>query len=403
MFIKNIVKLSSSTAFSQLIPFLLLPFLASFLGTEQFGEYTIFYTTAIMFGTLASLRFDYSINSATSGSNAKDLFSLCVIFSFVTSVILFLIIILLVIFSGLKFFWLLLPLSSLLVSVSQSYLSFANYTNMFNAMSMSRVLNSISCVTFQFLFVVVLGFNDGVFIGLIFGYILSIIFLFYKVPPGKIEMRWKRLYSIARKYKSYPIYILPGSVVNFLSGNFVVYSISFIFGPSLAGLYGLAVRIAGAPTAMIARSISEVYKSKAMYLYQKDGHFKAFFLNVTVLTTFVALAGFGLLYFISKMLILSFFGTEWLLSVDFIKYLIPMFILQFVTTSVGYSLMISNKQKADFKWQVLRLLLVACAFLVSYFNGYSVDGYVISFSLSLSLSFIVYLYICYRSSLPLKA
>ena len=176
MFIKNIVKLSSSTAISQVIPFLLLPFLASFLGTEHFGEYTVFYTTAIMFGTLASLRFDYSINSASSGANAKCLFSLCVIFSVATSLVLLLIFNLFIIFSGLKFFWLLLPLSSFLISIFQSYLSFINYTNKFDAMSMSRVLNAISCVVLQFLLVVVFGFKDGIFLGLIFGYIISIIF-----------------------------------------------------------------------------------------------------------------------------------------------------------------------------------------------------------------------------------
>ncbi|NVO60954.1 lipopolysaccharide biosynthesis protein [Photobacterium damselae] len=399
MFIKNILRLVSGTILAQLLPLLMLPIITRMMGNEEFGYYTLFFTSTMMLGALVSLRFDYGINSVTTESEAKLMFFLCLYLSIVFSFLILIVVSFLIYFDLLKVVWFLLPFSVLCLSTYQCYYFYINYKQNFRLMSNSKIINAFVCVSVQLFVVVFLHNSNGAYWGLFMGYLFSIIYMYRIEPVNSNKITFKRMRFVFIKYQSYPKLTFPGSLINFISGNIPIYSIGYFYGVSQSGLYGLATRVAGAPTSMIARSISEVFRTKAMCEYKKSGNFRNVFIKVSAASFLLSSVGFVILCKYSEYIFSAVFGNEWIDASKYLNILAPMFILQFTTTAVGYSLMIVNWQKYDFLWQILRLFFVVLVFLFSFVFEVNEMTYIILVSLSLTVSFIFYFYMCYKSTI----
>lgn len=398
MFIKNIIKLASGTAISQLLPLLVLPIVASCLGSSDFGLYSIFFTTTIMFGTISSFRFDYAINCAESLAEAKKVYQLCLIVNLFFSLLFIPIIFIIFILDVVTWEWFLLPLSVFFMSMYQSYYALLNYTDSYGFMGVSRLTNQGVCAVVQLLLIYGFDIKEGAYIGLFLGYLVAYIFcrMLFRGTFSKFNL--DTLLVTFKKYIRYPKLILPGTLINFISGNLTLYTLTFLFGPSSAGYYSLAVRIAGAPTGVIAKSIGDVFRSQALAELKNRGGFESSFNYIFFLSSILAVLGFSILYFISDFLFTTLFGKEWIQSSEYVQMLLPMLIFQFISATIAYSLMLKCWEHVELYWQVFRTVLLLLTVLVAYYVYGSATAIVFASSISLSISFFVYIYIAYSAS-----
>lgn len=401
MFVKNVIKLASGSSIAKILPFLALPILTRSMSPEEFGLYSIYFSITMMFGALVSLRLDYAINAARNENEAKLIFLLCMLFTLIGSLIISFVVFVLYISEHVGLIWLSLPLSICLMSINLCLTCLCNYFGFFKVMSYGRIINACVCFIVQLIFVLLLKVNDGAYFGIILGYLISSFYLLYKVSIYsfvKIVNVRKKMRIVFFRYISYPKLIFPGSFINFATGNAPIYFIGSFFGTSQVGYYSLAFRISSGVVAILARSISEVYRAKACFYFNQNGNFIEVFRTVSKLSFVISISGFLLLSLIAEPLFEFLFGDGWGISVEYTKILIPAFILQFVTTCVGYSLMIVKWQKYDFLWQIFRLILTIISLSIVYLLSLSEKDFIFITSCSLTIGYLVYYFICHKSS-----
>jgi len=398
LLLKNISKLVSGTVVAQLLPLMVLPLLTQKMGAEAFGGFSLFFTSTIMLGTLIGLRFEYAINAAKCSSDAFGLLILCILLNIILTVITAVIISILIYFELLNIIWLLLPLSSITLSINQSYYAYANYKFSFGAMSKSKIISAFLCALTQLVLVYFLSINEGAYIGIIIGYAISNLYFCYLFPFCLSDISYLKVKTIFFKYSKYPKLIFPGTFLNFISGNLPIYFFGYFFGPAQAGYYSLATRVAGLPTMMIGRSIGEVFRSRAKAELTHKNNFASIFNKVSITSFTIAVFGYSILFFSAPFLFTFVFGEGWGDSALFVQILIPMFIMQFTTAPVAYSIMLSGWQKQEFYWQVLRLVSIMLSVgLVLLFSD-NIVHFIWGISFSMSFTFIVYFLLCFYSS-----
>lgn len=396
LFIKNAMKLVTGTVAAQLLPFFVLPFLTRSMGGEAFGLFSLFFTTVMMLGALSTLRFDYALNAVKNSVQAIAMLKLCIILSLAALIIIFVFVFFAHSLGYLSSIWFLLPFTVGLMSINQSYYMYANFSGDFGLMSRSKIINAVVCSALQLSLVYIADFQEGAYWGMLIGLFISTYYLYSKLPIFSKIVSSKRLVFIFKRYKVYPRLVFPGTLINFISGNLPLYVIGFLFGPVQAGYYSLAIRVAGVPTSIVGRSIGEVFREKASRELKGGRDFFDVFIKISVSGFCVAVLGFVILFFIANPLFEFVFGTGWATSVLYLKILVPVFILQFSAATVGYSLMLLNWQRQEFDWQILRLVLMMVGMLSMYIYSNEVTAYVIAASISLIVSFSVYMYMCFK-------
>jgi O-antigen/teichoic acid export membrane protein len=390
--------LVSGTVVAQLLPLIVLPVLTKAMGGEAFGIFSLFFTSTIMLGTLIGLRFEYAISAAKSDSDAFGLLVLCFILNIMLTTVIAIIVSILIYFELLNIIWLLLPLSSITLSINQSYYAYANYKASFGTMSKSKIINAFLCSLTQLVLVYFLSINEGAYIGIIVGYALSSLYLFYLLPFRISDTNYLKIKTIFFKYNEYPKLIFPGTFLNFISGNLPIYFLGYFFGPAQAGYYSLATRVAGLPTMMIGRSIGEVFRSRAKAELTRSNNFTSIFTKVSIASFTIAIIGYSILFFLAPLLFQLVFGDGWSESALFVQILIPMFIMQFTTAPIAYSLMLSGWQKQEFYWQILRLVSIICSIGCVSLISDNIVHFMWGISFSMSFTFIVYFLLCFYSS-----
>ncbi|EHR42099.1 lipopolysaccharide biosynthesis protein [Alishewanella jeotgali] len=406
MFIRNIFKLVSGTAVAQVLPLAVLPFMTMKLGADSFGVYTLFYTTLMMLGALTSLRFEYAINAARNAREERQLVAISLVLNLVNFIILSGATVFLFYFDVLSWYWLMLPLAVVGMGVNQVFYMHANYSGLFTLMSGSKLANSAVCACVQIVLVFYLDIEAGAYIGLVVGFWFSNVILFKSIERKQLNrsMFSKVALSVTfRRNINYLKFVFPGTFVNYISSNCPIYLIGFFYGASFSGYYGLATRLAGMPTALIGRAIGEVYRARALDEYKRLNNFKDSFVKVSLFSASTGILGFLLFYLLSEWLIVLLFGEAWLETSIYIKILMPMFFLQYLTSPVSYSMMISGRQAQEFNWQLFRFFFLLAVLAGAFLYSNSPLLSVVATSFSLSVSFIIYYFYCFRASLGGKA
>ena len=90
VFFKNVATLAAGTAFAQIIVILATPILSRLYTPEEFGAYGIFITVVGLLSTIAALGYDMAIVKEDKEEDAYHLFQTCVLISFSSSFIFFL-------------------------------------------------------------------------------------------------------------------------------------------------------------------------------------------------------------------------------------------------------------------------------------------------------------------------
>ncbi len=83
------------------------------------------------------------------------------------------------------------------------------------------------------------------------------------------------------------------------------------------------------------------------------------------------------------------FGDNWIIAGEFIKIMVPMLFLKFISSPLSFMLYIGEKQNINMYSQILFLLATLVSFLISE-NEYEVINYI---TISFSSIYLYYLFI----------
>jgi O-antigen/teichoic acid export membrane protein len=183
-------------------------------------------------------------------------------------------------------------------------------------------------------------------------------------------------------------------LANTLSTHLTNILISAFFSVATLGFYSLVQRLLGMPSSLIGNSIGQVFFQEATKEKQKTGKaIKTF--NSTVKKLFIiGVPSFGILFFIVEDLFAFVFGEEWRIAGVYAQIVVPLFFIRFIVTTVTPIDTIMEQQNIFLFFNIF--LLLASITIMYICKSYEFSEFLIIFSISVGLIYLIYSYILYK-------
>ncbi len=205
------------------------------------------------------------------------------------------------------------------------------------------------------------------------------------------------IFNTLRNNLDFPRYSSPAGIVNILSAQSPIIILRLLFGEAIAGIYALVNRVMGAPSQLIAGATGEVYRQKASDEYNKKGNCQELFLRTFKGLFFIATIPFIIIIIFGPDLFSFLFGSEWVDSGYFARYLAIFFLLRFCVSPLSFTLIIANRQNYNFYWQIFLFINTTLGMICGYLLSSDTIS-IIAYSLIYSTMYLFYLKEIYYSA-----
>lgn len=273
-FQKNVATLFSGTFISQIINILGALLLAKLYAPELYGTYNVFLSLVSILIIINTLKLEYIIVTESSKERSINLISVLsflVLLISLSYLLFFLAISSFFANKNIKLAVLLLSsISSVFLSGTKIFESYATRVSWFKEITYARVLMSLSTVSIQFIFFYL--YKDG----LIFGYIIALIITctFY-ILILKSDLKLPNLTLLKtslKNNKNILRFAFPSGFINSIGINIMPILLVSYFSASATGVYSLGLKIVSVPLFLISSSVSQVFFQKASIFFSESRH-----------------------------------------------------------------------------------------------------------------------------------
>lgn len=389
-FVRNVGLLAGGTAFAQGLAVLALPFLTRLYTPEEFALLSVYVSTVGILTVVAALRFNIAI--PIPEQDAEGLALLGVSLTVTTAISLLLALVSLAFPSHSAqllgqpemepFLWM-IPLGVFAGSSYNALQYWASRKKRFARITHTRISRAVGGIGTQ----LVLGITKSSPFGLIFGHMLysglGSVSLFRSIARYDrhllSELSTLRLLAIAKAYQRYPLWSVPEALFNTGGIQLPIIIIAATAAGPEAGFLLLAMRVVSLPMGLIGTSVSQVYFAHAPDKH-RNGQLRQF-TQKTMFSLFkVGFAPLAILAAISPTLFPIVFGQQWERAGWLVSTMVPLALLQFVTSPVSMVLHVVNRQRTAMILQTYGFVLRVSAIVIAarLFPGWLAEFYIAS-------------------------
>ena len=375
------MKLATGTAAGQLLVICAAPILTRLYTPADFGTLAVFAALLSIVVPATSMRYELAIPLADTSATALAVLTVC----FVSTVLVSSAVGLGMLFGGgalvdalgspalRQYLWL-LPVALTLGGLYQAVSYWAVRVGAFGALARTKISQAAALIVLQVGIGAVVAGPAGLLIGQTAGqgtgaFSLSLSTLRGRRPLHGASM--SSLWTVAMRYRRFPLYATPASLMNSTALLVPALLLSATYGPTTAGLYALADRVARLPITVIAASVAQVYISRAGEVVRAAGNIRALYLSTTkrlvVISAPLAL-GFAVL---SPIVFPTLFGEEWELAGWFTAALSVAVACQLVVNPLSATLNVLERQPTLFVLDSCRLAATVISVILPYELGFS--------------------------------
>lgn len=263
----NTAKLASSNILLFLIPLIVTPILSRIYAPEFFGEWGVFSCSYSIIGVVVLLCYEYAIIKATKQELANTI-ALTITIGVCVTIIIAIIYFLgrlfefqyFLEFNHLSFFLFFIFLNAILLIQT----NLANRNKQYWVMSIGSLLQGLSQAFFRIVFGLVAIFSNGLIGGTVVASVIVVAFylfnsqrLFSKDTIRSISL--KNMYLVAVKYKKFPLYEAPATLLLFATFNLTVIILSLYFNKAEIGCISIVQQLILLPISFVGSAMGKVY------------------------------------------------------------------------------------------------------------------------------------------------
>lgn len=374
-FRRHVTLIASGSALGQALTFLATPLLTRLYDPEAFGIFGLLTTFNVIATVAVTLRLEVGIVGTASDEDAAQLTRLAFIASLALAPVLA------AIMGGLIYWgwfgfghmpWLAVPMVFIgLMSFSSNaiircwLLRQQAYTDIAKVPPIQNLMRLIA----QSL----LGFWKmgwmGLAIGEIIGYFGGMRMMMKKGLPSLratlLNAPASSLKAQFLRFKNYPLYTLPSSLLDTFSANLPVPLLLSLYGPGIAGQFVLAQRVLARPLSLISNSVSDVFYTQVSKQAQDnpEATLPLFLKTVKGLLLATLLPMLAIVWFM-PWLFSTLFGAEWRQSGELAAASAAWFVAQSVVSPVSVVVFVANKQYLKLGYDFVSLILTLTAFWI---------------------------------------
>ena len=374
---RRVVLIAGGTALGQGLVVLASPFLTRLYTPEDFGVLSVFVSIFSLLLICNSFRYELAIPLAEDDEGAANVVVLVLLLVVLTTLIFSLI------------FWLvgdqitqlanmpdlkphlgLLALSLLAGGVYQAFNFWAIRKRTFDVIAQSKLTQSLGLVVTQLGFGIFEissgGLPWGIAIGQVFGNLPLIRRIWLDDRGAFKSISLHSIWGMAKRYYRFPLFTSWSSFLMTAGLQLPTIMIVSLYGADVGGRYGLGQRVIGLPMSLIGVSVGQAYMGAASRLAQENPtELQRLYMKTARYLLLIGVLPIGFLALTGPWLFAFVFGEEWRVAGQYIQILAPMFLTQFVTSSLGQNIYVIERQDLQSMWDTFRLVVLIGVFVLA--------------------------------------
>lgn len=181
-----------------------------------------------------------------------------------------------------------------------------------------------------------------------------------------------RVLRLAIRYREYPLVSMWGALINTSGLALPALFLAQYYGTRETGCFALVNRVLGIPIGLIAVSVAQVYVSESAKLSRSDpNRLMSIFLKTTRNMLYIGLLPCAVFALTAPWLFVHIFGSAWRDAGEYARFLSFMFYASFIDSPVSQTLNILERQRAQFGWDLSRLIVTFAAISIPHWLGYA--------------------------------
>jgi teichuronic acid exporter len=412
-YVADIMWQTYGNIFAQLINLVSLPIITRLYTPKEFGEQTIFLQITAIVITVVTFRLEYLINLPKQDEEADSIIAialaLCLFWigCYLTIIVLFYDNIVYLIGGEQKKNWVLaIPAATLLICISNIMLFKIQRGANFKISGISEILNkaffSISCILGAILF----EMEHWLIYSVMFGYSAKIIYLYRYFYYGEFKAIINNLkFSILMILHRYYKISISATLSNFLMLIGVMIPIVMIertYGSSVLGQYALVTATLSLPTSLMGNAIGQVYFQRAANEYNMSGSFNHLWKKTSFNLFIIGLPIYILIFIVSPFLYPIVFGTEWMETGEYAKYICVSAFFSFFSTPLDRGSLVVKASLYIICWHTFRTLTIAITCYLAIINSLTFESFLVLYVGQQCIMYFIDYIAGYYFSLPRK-
>ena len=406
-FFNNVLKISASTIISALVVAITLPIITKMFSASILGKYQLLISIVTIFGVISCFKYEMAIVLPEKDNIASKVVILCMLALSLFCLILWIIFyltggILLKVFNAenlIDIFWL-IPIGVFFFGFFEIIKYSLLRKKFFNHFSKARVYQILSTQSLMIVFGLINPSLISLFLAFISGnFISTVAFLkkaFIKIKPTNSI----KILKIAKNLKKFPLINTPMVFANTLSNELPVFFLATYFSSETLGYFLLANKLIIIPMNVIGTAINKVYFQKASETFIKNKKYLlSLYISTTKKLTILGIPPLLVFYFLSDSIVDLIFGDLWIPTGQMMKIIAFTAFFKFITSPIGTSFTIINKQDIAFYLTFSSLIL---RFIIMLIFHNSISSLLWAFSISSAIYYIVYHIFVFRLLLEIS-
>jgi O-antigen/teichoic acid export membrane protein len=235
---------------------------------------------------------------------------------------------------------------SLFQAVVGSSLAFATRQGAFKRFALIRLVQPIVFVAAALLTSV------GLIDAFAFGWAASAVLSLYLCRNGLTQIRPAQMYLSAKKSIKFPIYTLPGTLVQTSAVALPTLFLVWQFGESIAGSYSQIQRISIAPLFLLALATSQVFYKHAGDLNRGGSSIVELIIKLVGTMSLLSFALLAIAFMFGVELVTLVLGPAWEVDELFVFLAVAVGLPRIIGSPVSTSLLLLGKQNVLSLWQI---------------------------------------------------
>jgi|LFRM01.1.fsa_nt_gb O-antigen/teichoic acid export membrane protein len=374
---RGVLVLGSGTAVAQLIGIVTAPIITRLYTPSDMGVLAVYSSILAIFGVGATLRYEFAYALPRENEDAINLFGLSLILLCITTVG----------FALILLFGRDLLMNTFDLGALEHYIWFLLIG--FFGMGLYTMLNYWAVRQRDYGRITYTKINQGAGgsvckillgilsfgpLGLILGHIVSQIAGITTLARAmwkKERERFKaislsRMLSVAKTYKSFPIFAFPASIVNTLSLELPALVLLALYNSEVVGYYALANMLVVLPGSLISGSMGQAYIGEASKMVrERSRELRSLYVRTLKHLFVVGVPLIGIPALCAPFIVPFIFGAAWAEAGWYCWPLAVMVIAKFVVSPTDH-LQLYGYNHWTLMWDVTRVIVVISAFYLSY-------------------------------------
>jgi len=372
---KNILTLGSGTVLAQIIPFLFYPIIARIFTPAEFGLLAILTTIISIMAEFSSGKYELGILVAKTKQDAANLVGVTLFLSFfvLTSVYLLLQLLFADFLSQtfepqLKTWLFVCPVAAFSIIVYNTYNEWCVRNGYFKKLAINKITNASAITLSKLGLGFVKVFSQGLVVGDVIGRLISAGSCVFRALEKdaavfkKISVTQSK--KIAKEFIEFPKFIMPGRLLNKVGQQLPVLFLGIYFSSVEVGYFSITMLAFFAPVSMISFAIRDVFRQRANEEFKNTGCCRTIYTKILKILSIIAITGVPLLIVLLPAIFSIFLGEQWNTAAYYAQILTIPTLLSFVSVPLFDVLIIANKLKINFLWQVYYAFITFLSLLI---------------------------------------